>query len=272
MIILYSLCLGLLGSTIVAFFAYILQALTLSGCVALMIVGALAFTFAPSGSWLLLFLFFGSSLLIHRLKNLSQKIPSQQLDNSGTIRNGKQVFANSAPFLLTCIAYFFTKEMYWLIACGSTLAGAAADTWSSEVGALSKKAPRNILDFRREKPGSSGAVSILGTWAAVFASLLIAGSFYLLVRLFHPTIVSGYFFILPLLCGFSDSLIDSVLGATLQAKYLCIVCGKKTEKRNHHGQPALLVHGFRWLTNDGVNFLSGLLTLVLSIILTLWFY
>lgn len=46
---------------------------------------------------------------------------------------------------------------------------------------------------------------------------------------------------------------------------------KKIEKRSHHDQPTILIHGLRFLDNDGVNFLNGLLTLLLSISLSLWF-
>lgn len=267
MIVFYSFCIGLLGSGFVAFLAYISNALTLSGSLALLLVGATVFAFAPSGTWLLLLFFFGSSLLIHFFRRIVQKQSKIPIE---TLRQATQVFANSLPFLIASLAYFVTGEFYWLIACGSTIAGATADTWSSEIGVLSRKAPRNILDFRQETTGSSGAISILGLLAAIIASFLTASVFYLLLTLFHDPITPGYFLV-PFFSGIVATLFDSFLGAALQGKFLCQICGKKIEKRSHHDQPTILIHGLRFLDNDGVNFLSGLLTLLLSISLSLWF-
>lgn len=178
MIVFYSFCIGLLGSGFVAFLAYISNALTLSGSLALLLVGATAFAFAPSGTWLLLLFFFGSSLLIHFFRRIVQKQSKIPIE---TLRQATQVFANSLPFLIASLAYFVTGEFYWLIACGSTIAGATADTWSSEIGVLSRKAPRNILDFRQETTGSSGAISILGLLAAIIASFFNSQCFLSLI-------------------------------------------------------------------------------------------
>jgi uncharacterized membrane protein len=64
------------------------------------------------------------------------------------------------------------------------------------------------------------------------------------------------------LAGLAGSLADSVLGATLQAVYVCRGCGQRTEDRRHaHGSaaPALtLVHGLPLVTNDTVNLCASL--------------
>jgi uncharacterized membrane protein len=62
--------------------------------------------------------------------------------------------------------------------------------------------------------------------------------------------------------GLAGSLADSVLGATLQAIYVCHGCGQRTEDRLHaHGTeaPALtLVRGLPLVTNDTVNLCASL--------------
>ena len=59
------------------------------------------------------------------------------------------------------------------------------------------------------------------------------------------------------LAGFGGCLFDSLLGATCQARYECLVCSKVTEKLLHCNQPTRLVKGWRWLNNDGVNLLCA---------------
>jgi uncharacterized membrane protein len=56
--------------------------------------------------------------------------------------------------------------------------------------------------------------------------------------------------------GFLGSVIDSLLGATLQAQYRCAVTGRTTERPESQGVRNLLIRGLSWMTNDMVNFLA----------------
>ena len=59
------------------------------------------------------------------------------------------------------------------------------------------------------------------------------------------------------LAGLSGSLLDSVLGATVQARFVCLACGKAVEKRIHCGiSETVFRGGFRWMSNDIVNLSS----------------
>ena len=63
-------------------------------------------------------------------------------------------------------------------------------------------------------------------------------------------------FQLVTLGGFFGSIIDSILGATVQGVYYSKELEGETEKRECNGKPNVLVRGFSFVNNDLVNFLS----------------
>ncbi|MEK6610090.1 MAG: DUF92 domain-containing protein, partial [Gemmatimonadota bacterium] len=57
--------------------------------------------------------------------------------------------------------------------------------------------------------------------------------------------------------GIAGGVADSLLGATLQARYRCAACGAPGEQPMHWcGGTGILVRGMRWITNDTVNLLA----------------
>ena len=64
--------------------------------------------------------------------------------------------------------------------------------------------------------------------------------------------------------GFAGALIDSVLGATLQAQYECSLSGRLTERSRTDGVLNILTRGYSWISNDVVNALSGAASAMLA--------
>ena len=133
------------------------------------------------------------------------------------------------------------------------LAAAAADTWATELGLLSKRQPRLITTLRPVVAGTSGGVTPEGLAASVGGALTVGVTWAML---------GGGRRGLPIafVAGLSGSLVDSLLGASLQAVYRCPGCGVPTESEIHQpcGQQTELVRGQHWMTNDTVNALSTL--------------
>ncbi|NLD99391.1 MAG: DUF92 domain-containing protein, partial [Fibrobacter sp.] len=70
-------------------------------------------------------------------------------------------------------------------------------------------------------------------------------------------------FILCTVGGFTGSMIDSILGATVQVKYYCEEQKLITEKRISKSHTNRIISGFPGISNDVVNFTSSFLSALL---------
>lgn len=144
------------------------------------------------------------------------------------------------------------------------IAVSSADTWASEIGMLAKGDPYNILTLKKVATGLSGGVSLLGTFAAIGGSFLIASTYAGGIFLFTPTSFQPATFWQPFLLGVLGMFVDSLLGSALQSKYRCVVCHQITEQEYHHNKPCQIVHGLKFIDNDIVNLLTGFTVLVIT--------
>jgi uncharacterized protein (TIGR00297 family) len=252
-----SLLIGFVA--LVSILAWRFSLLSLSGAGAALVCGVLVgLGFGYRGLFLLGMFFISSSLLSNYKKK--RKGYLTELHEKGSKRDWLQVAANGGIAAALGLAYFWWESPWMLVAFCISLASSNSDTWASELGTLSKHRPFSVRSFKRVEPGTSGAVSATGSAAGFFGAGTIALAAYFLFGLNSREV----FLILGF--GFLGMIVDTILGAFIQAGYRCRVCGRVVEKRHHCGEASHLTKGKGWLQNDGVNFISCLLAVILGII------
>lgn len=250
---LYRFCLALIGSAAISFLAYKLQALSITGAISAFVMG-MSFVFFGEPIWFaLLITFFASSTFWSMFKKRSRrkKDAEQHYEKTGK-RDAWQVFANGGIGMLLCIGSYFQTAEWLLVLYIMVMAIVNADTWATEIGSLSRSKPRHVLTGKRVETGTSGGITLLGTFAALSGAVLIGAV---------SALLSGewIYIVLATCAGFVGCMLDSLLGATLQRMYRCQICGQLTEKSNHCGKKAAHAKGLLWINNDVVNVSASLL-------------
>ncbi|MEH7178749.1 DUF92 domain-containing protein [Neobacillus vireti] len=241
------------------FAGYKERSLSGNGAIAAVMVGiAVYFGFGIKGLFIL-GVFFATSSFWSKYKSSAKKEIEEKLAK-GSTRDWRQVMANGGGAALLSVFYYFQQDIIWLIGFLVCLASSNSDTWASEIGTLSKSKPIYIRTLKRIEKGTSGAVSWLGTTAAILGSMLIAltGTLLFHLEFFH--------FLLIFLFGFFGNIIDTIFGAFYQQVYSCRNCGIETEKRIHCGIPAKRIKGYQLVDNDMVNLVSGLIAALFAMI------
>ena len=248
---------GFVLASIVASLAYRLRSLSMSGAVAATLVGTVIFGVGGLEWAILLLIFFVTSSGLSRLFK-SQKRDLDEKFSKGHERDAGQVLGNGGmPTFFAALHAFFPDSILPWIGFAASLAAVNADTWATELGVLNPSPPRMITNpAKRVEKGTSGGVSLFGTSASLFGAAIIALPAVLLAPAGMLTTV--HFFLITL-AGLAGSLFDSLLGATVQAIYLCPTDKKETEKHPLHtcGTETVHIRGWKWLNNDGVNFACG---------------
>ncbi|MGC8783826.1 MAG: DUF92 domain-containing protein [Armatimonadota bacterium] len=228
-----------------------LRWLSVSGAVAAFVVGWVTLAAGGLRAAGVLLTFFVTSSALSRWR-AERKRRMETLTARGAQRGAVQVFANGGVATLCVALYGLTGDTHWWLAFVGAYAAANADTWSSEVGMLSRMPPRHILTGRLLRAGDSGGVTPVGLLAGCAGSAAVAGAAWLA----YPVPLQQVLAIA--LGGIVGNLLDSVLGGTLQARYRCVRCGEVVERREHCGAPAQHIAGWRWINNDMVNLLCTL--------------
>lgn len=245
-----TLALGALLAAAIGMLAWLKGSLSPGGVLGAIITGTLVFGLGGWPGGVALVGFFLSASLLSKLYQSRKATVEAEYAKGGT-RDLAQALANGGLAAAAAAVLGLTGDPRWLGALLGALAAANADTWATELGVLSRSAPRLITTFRPSEPGTSGAISAAGTLAALGGGAFVG----LVAALAAPDLWP----FLPrlALAGLAGALADSLLGATVQASYWCPDCRKTTERRRHRcGTETVLRRGLPWLDNDLVNLLA----------------
>ncbi|XP_062148869.1 protein PGR [Alnus glutinosa] len=265
-------------SSLIAIRAYRRKSLDLSGALAGFVVMTIHIAFGYRYGAMLLVFFYTSSKLTKVGEEKKRRVDADFKE--GGQRNWIQVLFNSGiATVLVVVMWILTgwqdkcldsKESTLITSLIGGIIGhyscCNGDTWSSELGILSDAQPRLITTFKPVRRGTNGGVTLAGLLAAAAAGSVMGLTF--VVFGFFTTkctydVALKQLLVIPLsaLAGLCGSLIDSLLGATLQFSGFCTVRNKVVGKP---GPTVKKISGVSILDNNGVNLVSILLTAVLT--------
>ena len=234
------------------------------GAIAALPVGFIILYFGSILWFFVLLIFFITGSLFTKYK-YRQKQNMELAEHNGGARSWKSVVANGAPAAAFAILYYLShNNLTFTLSFTGSVSFALSDTVATEIGLLSKSKPRSILTGKKIDTGQSGGITIQGEIAALTGSLLIGtmcGLFlsegiFSQMRVILPAAITG---------GMIATNIDSVFGATIQAKYKCLNCRKCLEKMAIHcNLPAVQEKGISIVDNNVVNLLAALIGGVIS--------
>lgn len=174
-------------------------------------------------------------------------------------RDARQVLANGLPAGVGLLLMALGPEQAGLAMFLGGLACLGGDTCATEIGVRYGGVPRHVLTGRRLRAGESGGVSAAGLVAALLGSTLAPAAF-LLTHGSAELRTAGW----AAAAGVAGSLVDSVLGAVLQFRGRRAGSEALVEGRLGEDGDLEPVRGVRWLDNDGVNLVSGLVAALLA--------
>lgn len=253
---------GVAAAGAISALAYRLRALTSSGAIAATVVGAIAFGLGGGMGAGALLTFFVTSTALSRWRRAVKE--AMKFEKGGR-RDAGQVLANGGVaavclVLSACLPGYATPLRLAFLAA---LAAANADTWGTEIGSAISGKPYSLRDGKPAVPGTSGAVSVGGTLAALAGACIVA----IFARnLGHPSAV-----LLVAGCGFTGAFLDSVAGATLQSQWQDRATPSRwVETPEDDAARNRPDRGLAWVNNDIVNIVctgsAALLALLLSVV------
>ncbi|WP_343575021.1 DUF92 domain-containing protein [Mycobacterium sp.] len=167
-----------------------------------------------------------------------------------SMRGLSQVMVNGIlPVMVPLVGFAMNRHQVWFFVYIGGIAASTADSWASEIGRFSRRSPVSLRSWRRVPGGTSGAVSALGLLATWAGGLVIG--------IVGTMTGNAVMVVVGMVAGVAGSLLDSVIGATLQARFRCQTCGAALEEPHHCGSPAELSSGVSWMDNDVVNLLAN---------------
>ncbi len=257
---------GLIGSAGIAGAAYLKRSLSLSGALAAVALGTTMFALGSAVWFGTLIAFFASSTAWSKWKKRAKAEAERNYEKTGR-RDAGQVLANGGLGLLLCVAYWIWPHPLWWYSFLGVMAAVTADTWATEIGALSRTPPISIKTGNRVPPGTSGGISGLGLCASLAGGLFVGAAAWALLlavpgHAAPDTVAASLRFAvwtgIAGAAGAIGSITDSWIGATWQQMYRCAACGRDIERSSHCGRPAERLRGRTGWNNDVVNVAGSL--------------
>ena len=211
--------------------AYLLRGVTRTGALAGTFVAFVIYLGLGWGGFVTLVAVFVVTWVCTRVGLVRKQQLGLAQDRRG--RDAGQVLANVATAAL--FAALALRNQWFAVASVAAMAEAAADTAQSEIGEIASGRAWLITTFREVSAGTDGGVTFPGLLAGAVAAAMAA----IVARLTGA--IEPRFAGVAGVAGFLGSVADSLLGATL-------------ERRG-------------WLNNNGVNFLSTLVSGAIAITL-----
>lgn len=256
-----NILLGFFFAALIVIISYRVKFLTLSGSIATFLLAGVIFSLGGIKWSVPILTFFILSSILSKLRKKKNQEVELYFEKTG-VRDYMQVIANGGAGGALVILYTLNPNEFYYLIYLATLSAVCADTWATEIGTRKKTPTYNILNLKPIEQGISGGISWVGSVGAVMGSAVIAFSGFA----WNSISVLEYF-VLIIISGVLGSFFDSLLGATIQAQNLCVVCSKITEKKIHCGSEANHHRGKKWINNDVVNLLSGIAGGVVIVVL-----
>jgi uncharacterized protein (TIGR00297 family) len=264
MIELTEILLGLIIISLLAFLAFSLKSLDLSGMITGIIIGFFILVGLGWPGLFIIMVFFLVAAISTRLKyDYKRSIGFSQ--EKGGARGWKNTFANGGVAAISAYSILLFGEYVFAATFLGALATTTADTLATEIGLLSKSRPRLITNlYQKVGAGTSGGISLIGEIMVILSCLLI-GISSIMVGFTETTGFSNIQVItITIIGGLVGAHFDSFLGATVQGMNKCVVCGIITESGTHHGKNTLKIKRLKFIGNNFVNFISTIIGAVMA--------
>lgn len=208
-------------------------------------------------------------------KGIKEKIDGSLVIAGSAARGPMQVLACSLLAVILSLIHgayfgaersidFGNQSLPSKLTCGIVAhhATCLADTLASELGILAKNSPVLVTQpWKRVPPGTNGGITIMGCVWSAMGGLIIGLSTIVL------DYISGVFPIHSIqmiafssCCGLAGSLVDSILGATIQQSYWDPETKLVFQSNDDKPKSTKVVSGMNILTNEQVNLVSVAIT------------
>ena len=191
------------------------QIMTKSGWISAGILGTLLWGSLGWKGWISVVIYLLLGSFVTKL-GLEYKDKLGIAEKRGGRRGPENVLGSASTGLFLALMIKFNVANIILLKVGfaASFAAKLADTFGSEIGKRYGKNTFLITTFKKVKQGTEGAISLEGTIASLFGSLLMT-----LVMLILGFISLERGFFIVCFSGFSATIFESFIGATFQDKF-----------------------------------------------------